>query len=327
MARMIDEMLGKSGGLWITPDYIGKTPQSILFSGLRQAEVVVINNVAEYVQRDERDAWDMADFPNIAPVFEVGYYEYDIPRLTGKTGVEINSRFRRVGILQFAFDLEDEILVNMLEGGREKEYLRQRMTRKVGAEFGTYRWATQSLVFAEMYVGGRWRIVGPLWEMNYAAHGDGTAAGALWVSQLAQDAHMTNESLDAYRAIGVYLFSPLLMALSFLHCKNVALRENAPAEHVIRRAAKQRQKPPITYKTLDILPMRQRIESVQESQETGIKTALHIMRGHFKDYKDGRGLFGKYHGLYYWNQTTRGGNPSRRIEKVYDVHATEDKAI
>ena len=38
----------------------------------------------------------------------------------------------------------------------------------------------------------------------------------------------------------------------------------------------------------------------------GLKQALHICRGHFKDYRDGRGLFGKHKGLYWWEQNVRG---------------------
>jgi hypothetical protein len=50
-----------------------------------------------------------------------------------------------------------------------------------------------------------------------------------------------------------------------------------------------------------------------------LKHALHICRGHFKDYREGSGLFDKFRGMYWWDMHTRGSSKLGEIRKDYDV--------
>jgi hypothetical protein len=71
---------------------------------------------------------------------------------------------------------------------------------------------------------------------------------------------------------------------------------------------------------LNIHPIKKILEIEGQSQKTGLKMALHICRGHFKDFTE-RGLFGKYHGLYWWDAHARGNAKEGIALKDYRVHS------
>jgi hypothetical protein len=50
----------------------------------------------------------------------------------------------------------------------------------------------------------------------------------------------------------------------------------------------------------------------------GLKRALHICRGHFKDYTK-RGLFGKIHGVFWWSEHLAGALQRGLVKKEYSV--------
>ena len=54
--------------------------------------------------------------------------------------------------------------------------------------------------------------------------------------------------------------------------------------------------------------MREVLRKEGRAAETGVRQAIHLCRGHFKDYhyRSGRGLFGRTHGLYWWDMQVRG---------------------
>ncbi len=61
--------------------------------------------------------------------------------------------------------------------------------------------------------------------------------------------------------------------------------------------------------------MRKQLAEAGAEGTGGLKRALHIMRGHFKDYREGRGLFGKVHGMWWWDfRVTDSGHQHR-----YDI--------
>ncbi len=46
---------------------------------------------------------------------------------------------------------------------------------------------------------------------------------------------------------------------------------------------------------------------------------MHIVRGHFKDYRNGGGLFGKLKGLYWWDMHVAGDISNGQIVKDYSI--------
>jgi hypothetical protein len=115
----------------------------------------------------------------------------------------------------------------------------------------------------------------------------------------------------------------LLLSMSFLHCRNVNLDTVTPPKHVVHnKNAKRRGETdfqPVQFKTLDIKPMRQVLKTEGQEDTQGTAKALHICRGHFKHYEEGRGLFGKYHGTYWFPQHTRGTLDRGTVVKDYRI--------
>jgi len=121
----------------------------------------------------------------------------------------------------------------------------------------------------------------------------------------------------------ITLFWPALLAISFMHCKNVTVTEHNPPEKVQKKRQKGN-KPPLTkYYTLDIESMKKVLKSEGHSDEVGLQRALHVCRGHFKDYSNGKGLFGKYKGLYWWDSNIRGIAEAGEIVKDYNVKSPD----
>jgi hypothetical protein len=119
--------------------------------------------------------------------------------------------------------------------------------------------------------------------------------------------------------LGNVMLMPMWLALSFLHCKNVTLTTEAPC-HSCKPLKKGEQCRRLHYHVLNIKPMQEILRRDGQSEATGLKKALHICRGHFKDYRQ-RGLFGKYQGLYWWDAHIRGRGSERVVVKDYNVHS------
>jgi hypothetical protein len=79
-------------------------------------------------------------------------------------------------------------------------------------------------------------------------------------------------------------------------------------------------RPLLRYYTFDIKPMQQVLRQVRRSDEVGLPKALHICRGHFKDYRRS-GLFGKHQGLYWFDMHVRGTAERGVVVKDYAVQA------
>lgn len=111
-----------------------------------------------------------------------------------------------------------------------------------------------------------------------------------------------------------------LLAVSFMNCKNVSLVIHEPPPKLSRAHQKRHGKPLVRFHTLDIQPMREILRTEGRAEEVGLKRSLHLCRGHFKDYREG-GLFGKHHGLYWWEPHVRGSLSEGIVAKDYRVLA------
>lgn len=116
------------------------------------------------------------------------------------------------------------------------------------------------------------------------------------------------------------------IAVSFMHCKNVQLIENKIPGKIQKARQRRGKAPKLNYYTLEISPVKKILSEKGNIEKTGIKQALHICRGHFKDYRDGRGLFGKYKGLYWWESQIRGSKDEGMIIKDYKVNPPKEVA-
>jgi len=109
-----------------------------------------------------------------------------------------------------------------------------------------------------------------------------------------------------------------------MHCKNVQLKTQIPPAPLSKKYQKKTGRPLVKYKVLEIEPMKKVLRTEGQSETLGLKHALHICRGHFKDYSNGSGLFGKYKGLYWWESTVRGNPANGVVIKDYNVNPPQD---
>lgn len=108
-------------------------------------------------------------------------------------------------------------------------------------------------------------------------------------------------------------------ALNFLHCRNVKSIENKFDDKLINNWKKKNRPFFEKYYTLEIDAMKKVLEDEGDIKNSGIKKALHICRGHFKNYDD-KPLFGKHTGMYWWQHSVRGSKDVGIINKTYQVN-------
>ncbi len=127
---------------------------------------------------------------------------------------------------------------------------------------------------------------------------------------------------DAFAEDGTLL--PVHLACAFMSCKNVAVVDEHPN---LRHAYNPKGRHTIgtRWHILTIGGITKVLEDKGKSRSDGIKRALHICRGHFGNYTEGRGLFGKYHGKFWIPAHVRGNAAEGRIEKGYKVLAPSPK--
>ena len=111
------------------------------------------------------------------------------------------------------------------------------------------------------------------------------------------------------------------MGLTFLSCKNVAtgVERESPGRLNARRAKDG--KPPLVKMYTLLVDGVKRLFQAHAGSDDLSSRALHICRGHFKDFSHGGGLFGKYTGRYWWTSQTRGSKEAGEVIKDYAVKA------
>jgi hypothetical protein len=117
----------------------------------------------------------------------------------------------------------------------------------------------------------------------------------------------------------ILMIFPAFFAISLMHCKNTKITPIEPPEKLLRKSIKKHGKPLCRYHVLNIEPMKAILRSEGNIEKNGLKKALHICRGHFKDYRDGKGLFGKYRDIYWWDSYARGDITEGAVIKDYKI--------
>ena len=121
---------------------------------------------------------------------------------------------------------------------------------------------------------------------------------------------------------GVAQFNfPALMALSFMHCKNVTLEAVVPSEKLSRRHLKRHGHPLVSYGELRIDPIREVLEQQRKGVGGSLRKALHLCRGHFKTFTPDAPLLGRATGTYWWASQVRGAASAGVTLKDYRVEA------
>lgn len=261
---------------------MGEPPSNLskIESEIKQTQAsFVINNVAQYYWQSEQDFWDAEiEFPNLAPPFEKFWMEYKMPSKIHADGRHGYHKLKNhyVGFLIQSF-LVDE-MTSKPPIGVDCKWL---------ITFTMFTWVKKYPIIAMM------PITLSIGIKQNGLLGDFREKKAwIYVYPKKLRPEAVSQISDM---ISVYAKATLL-AISFLHCKNVKIREN----HTIVPKKQKRKEPVTKFYTLEIEPMKKILETEGNSKSTGLQNALHICRGHFKDFR-AKGLFGKHKNIYWWN--------------------------
>lgn len=190
------------------------------------------------------------------------------------------------------------------------------------------RWVTAAHIYVEL---SKNQVYGPIatYFFPVAAHGEAVAGldGPLIAyapSEPGASAHYSNSNvLHATESLVPWTLYPCLFSISLLHCKNTKIIRGEPNEQLRKKHVKRKRQPPVSFKILDVTPMKARSQGASVSTRTGDSVAAHMVRGHFKDYRDGGGLFGRHKGRYFWGPSMRGDLEEGYVDKDYNVKAPE----
>ena len=257
---------------------------------LRSAPIFRIDNIAEYFWASEQDYWEYEkDFPNLAPPFNAFWMEYVTP-----LRVHVGGRY--------------------VENDKYKQFGFLFVSKKKESELGNWEWALNAIFFSSqsgVTGGGHFNHFFGIDQTGKIIH-DSTGKSQIG---FAVDPEIQKQYSPLEIQEMAMIIHPALLAISFMHCKNVELIEHGVSRHGHR----SRHTHGIKYHTLEIEPMKRILRTEGQSESTGLKQALHICRGHFKDFSKGAGLFGKYKGLYWWDSQVRGSAEHGEVRKDYDV--------
>lgn len=258
------------------------------------------------------------------PVFaadDVGRYVMALPKGTDFTDV--------VASMAPPFDkffVEFQGVPNGLElhawGALITAHERLEWVEQFEGDLGKPRWVLKLETFLEREKG---KPFGPVAEHYAGLAEDGTwfrhAAGNVWWT--GRPVTMTKEPPpEAVQDWGdriAQLLFPVLLAISFLHSKNIKIRAEAPSEKLSRKYEKKHGRRLVRYHVLDIVPMRRILEQYGSNSRSGLRRALHICRSHFKTFTADAPLLGRHTGVYWWDSQVRGSRSVGVVIKDYRV--------
>ena len=310
---------------------------------VQDCQAIDITGAAKwFYEESDQDAWDLcADYPMVTPPFECTWLEYGnigFVRANGK--IKEEHRDNRDGrmamaILTMRFEpehqrmaLEQDVMRPILGGflGKRQripdrqDLTEHRLALAEALERGQLpKWGIACLVFADLKKSSRLMELGAAY-FYLDSHGQPITTGAVPIvpmgpmRELAQRPGQGAAAADAIIS-GIH---PFFFALSLMNAKNVSLVD-APLPLKVAAKRGRSGKTVLSFKTLHIEPMKARARSEATTGESHLRRALHICRGHFKDFREGPGLFGKYKGLYWWDSQVRGTDESGRIIKDYSL--------
>lgn len=109
--------------------------------------------------------------------------------------------------------------------------------------------------------------------------------------------------------------------LAMLNCANIdTVAHDAPVAFQKARV-KGGKKPLVSYHTVRVdLGKTPRAIAAESLPGDGATPRRHKKRGHMKDYRGGKGLFGRYKGIWYWGPTLAGSEEEGVVVSDYEVN-------
>ena len=115
----------------------------------------------------------------------------------------------------------------------------------------------------------------------------------------------------------------MLLSLAQMNCRNVTLRPMASGRKD-KRIKKPNPGPPATVWheiVISSAPKTRRTANAEGARGEGGVIRLHRVRGHFEDYSQGKGLFGKIKGVFWIPDYERGDGSAGEVISTYRIEA------
>lgn len=307
MSRLYDRILGSKG----IPD-----TTKIAIS---TADLIVGDNVAHYLfNGTDQEYWDKNDFPNTTPPSKSFFTDFCAPKTIVSEDFGIiewgSDRPHTWGIHNLVFDTQNENpdtfkgWSEYFTGRKDLEMILNEATAKI-------QWVIESCLFVELekrrpqtFWAWRWFVSPEGVIVDPMEDGKGLTAINVLALQTGIPMHPDIEMMFAINVLPLLHCQWLL--LSFLHTKNTNLVEVTPPPALAKKSLRRRGYPLHPYKVLEIEPLQKLLNEEGDAKRVGLQRALHICRGHFRDYRK-HGLFGKHKDIFWFESHVR-GNPQKR---------------
>lgn len=297
MIRLLDRIsehtlkLAASDSIYVTP----RDEKAIIkhfVQQLRSPDVVPIiaDNVMEYYfAGTDQEYWDYREhFPNMAPPFERFWIEMSKP--------------------------------SKLNSEKYGEFPTEGFPNRLGWYFEAYGGGPWDVITMPVVEVEKGHIVGPLLQAWFKVDKEGLIAAQPKLS------HVPQRIIDPMDQVWLNslasLAKPAWLAVCFMHCRNVEKVKEGAAAEKLNKAHKKRYGAPLhRFYTLKIGVMQRILEKEGRANEIGVPMALHVCRGHFKEFTEDKPLFGKHVGRYWWPMHVRGKADAGSVDKQYKVEA------
>lgn len=312
--RMIDHLLAMPEFVPVQPGQVlelvpFREQEQEIRRRLKNAQVFEITNIADYFwEGSSQEEWDVfSDFPCIMSPFENVWFEYRAPAkiVSNTCGTrEWDGAFSRCGVLVSTTPCPPD-----LRTGVDK----------------VKNFQLSSLFFQSFPNHPAGSIRGPLMSIGYWVTESGEPKTANGKSIMAIPMHKPEYSdLPRSKHYNIYhnALYPVLLALTFINCRNTVICERKPDAKLSAVHDRKYGKPLVKFKILEIEPVK-RIFERHAGSGVPLKRALHVCRGHFKDYRE-HGLFGRNKGLYWWGNQVRGTSERGIVVKDYEMGMPQD---
>lgn len=249
---------------------------------VRTAIPFALHNLASHFYENDRDrCWGVSDFPKPVPPFENCWFEWNAPQFLVQF-----CEFKRIGCLVSA-----RAYSQGLQGNTAIPFI-----ERINGDIGTWPavvWTTDN--------------VGSMVEME----GDASSGCELtskilcaFVGDYYRD--LTDKDKDKIGEVARQIVRPMMFALSILNCKNAVQRDARQAQALVKARTRRGLWSRSSFKIIEIRPIGRKSKPTEAADSPIRKRKVDIRRGHFKNYQEGSGLFGKLHGLYWWDQFVEG---------------------
>jgi hypothetical protein len=109
--------------------------------------------------------------------------------------------------------------------------------------------------------------------------------------------------------------------LSMMNCANITTVEHKVPDAFQKARKKAGKKPLVSYHTVKVdLDKTPHAIDAESLPGDGSTPRRHKKRGHMKDYRGGKGLFGRYKGIWYWGPTLAGSEEEGVVVSDYEVN-------